>query len=159
MSVYITTGWMLILMIMSVFVIKTYNKYSHAVTELEIARNKLSIRRLKLRPPDNYSIENINYTKELIEFIRYVTSQMVVINFTSYCNSHEMDKITRQNVLPLIPEISKYVRQSIDYEHIDFEKLLCTEEFIDKYIIKITVMFLDDALNKEIQNRIDEGRM
>lgn len=118
----------------------------------ELKRLKIAAKRVK-----KYDVSDVEYSRELLEFIQYTIGRVVVIKFTMFKDSHELFKVTKQSMKNLITSVASDVKTFIDFEHIDFSRSLYTEEFLEYYIVHTSIIMTNDLLDKEIKKQIYES--
>ena len=89
----------------------------------------------------------------MLDFVKMLTSQIAVLRFRTFVDTHELDKITKANVQKLVTDVAETVHNSINIDNIDFEDMLFNKEFFEKYIIETSLItiksLLDKAVNEE----------
>jgi len=112
---------------------------------------KLSELRLQIQS-DNHNTAT-EYSEKMLDFVKMLTSQIAVLRFRTFVDTHELDKITKANVQKLVTDVAETVHNSINIDNIDFEDMLFNKEFFEKYIIETSLItiksLLDKAVNEE----------
>lgn len=124
-------------------------KHSYELNDkIKECENEIRIRDDKINRIDN--------SLKLVDFIRDITGQWVVIKFKNFNDGHNLTKVTEENIKKLVSEIAIEVRRAIRYNEIDFESLVLTQEFYDKYIVNSAVILVKDMLDKVVNNYEEE---
>lgn len=94
-------------------------------------------------------------TNEMQDCILHIVSNVVILKWREYEDSHNMSRITRAQVSELVKECAKTIKDVIDIETIDFDTILCTSEYID-FLIVNSVIFNIKKMLDEVDLVIDE---
>lgn len=100
----------------------------------------------------NSTIGSIEYSENVLNFIKTITNSIAVLKFRSFEDNHNMDKITQEIFKKLVIEVAAEVHESIDSSKIDFDKTLFTEKFYESYIVDMSVFAIKSLLN-DFMNR------
>lgn len=92
----------------------------------------------------------VKYSDEILKYFRVFTTQISMIKFQEFLDSHDVKKITESNVKNLINDICKTVNESINRRKIVFDDALFTEGFLNQYIIQITITTVKDLVAKSV---------
>ena len=129
----------------------TFNmmKMAHCDSKMENLHHKID-------NLDNF----INYHKDIIistesaekllNFIRMISSQIAMIQFRNFIDSHDISKVTKANIRDLVEDTATNIKNSLNIDDIDFADMLITEEFLDEYIINVASITIKDLLNKSL---------
>ena len=83
---------------------------------------------------------------------REITIQVCVLQFNAFKDSHEIDKINRSHIQKLVTTIAKEVNDLVVLDNLDYDNLLYKKEFVERYIINISINTIKDLLDKAIDN-------
>jgi len=90
------------------------------------------------------------YSEKLLEFVKMLTSQISILQFRTFIDGHDMDKVTRAQIQELAKSIAVTVNKSINIDNIDFDSALFTKEFYEGYIIENALINVKTLLQKAI---------
>jgi len=121
-----------------------------------VAQKRLEELRIKYREMElqNKEIErtqkdqSIEYSRNLMKYLREFIGQITVIKFKAFIDSHKMDKITEINIKKLIDDIATTTNKSINRSNILFDNTIITEEFYESYVIETTIILVKEMLEK-----------
>lgn len=121
-----------------------------------VAQKRLEELRIKYREMElqNKEIErtqkdqSIEYSRNLMKYLREFIGQIAVIKFKAFIDSHKMDKITEINIKKLIDDIATTTNKSINRSNILFDNTIITEEFYESYVIETTIILVKEMLEK-----------
>lgn len=92
----------------------------------------------------NLEKEKLEYSKQLITYIKEYSAQIAVIKFRNFKDTHNIENSTRQQFENLIRETAKEVKGSIDF----YGKTIFTDLAIDKLIIDSIIMYIKELIDK-----------
>lgn len=121
-----------------------------------VAQKRLEELRIKYREMElqNQEIEkiqkdqSIEYSRNLMKYLREFIGQITVIKFKTFIDSHNMDKITEINIKKLIDDIATTTNNSINRSNILFDNTIITKEFYESYIVETAIMLVKEMLEK-----------
>lgn len=121
-----------------------------------VAQKRLEELRIKYREMElqNQEIEkiqkdqSIEYSRNLMKYLREFIGQITVIKFKTFIDSHKMDKITEINIKKLIDDIATTTNNSINRSNILFDNTIITKEFYESYIVETAIMLVKEMLEK-----------
>lgn len=82
------------------------------------------------------SKERLVYSKDVLDYIKTVASQIIVLKFQTFIDGHRLEKVTREKFKNVVEDIIKDIRKSINIDEFDHKLLLYDDEFINKYLIQ-----------------------
>lgn len=97
----------------------------------------------------------VEYSKQLLDFIRMMVSQIAVIRFRTFVDNNDMSKITKSSIEKLVHDVASTVKQSINISNVSIENTVYSEEFFDRYIVETSVIMVKDLLDKAIGIKSD----
>lgn len=95
------------------------------------------------------------YTGSVMEFIRDLTAQVAVLKFREFADSRSLEKVTKEHTKHLIQDIANSVKGYIDQNKLDEEGLLVSPQFMNEYIINMSVNCVKDLLKKAVDDEFD----
>lgn len=104
----------------------------------------------------NYAVKSTEYSNELLKTIRSFVAEIAVIRFRTFIDGRAADKITREQVKNLVDSVAKDAEKYLEIDHINYEILLYTDEFIQDYIVQVAVNSIKDLLSKYILAATEE---
>lgn len=93
--------------------------------------------------------ESIKYSTDMLNFIRSMISQVSVLKFNAFKDSHNKEKIMRFTVAELAQTVAIEVRKSLDLTKFRRDMLLYSQEFIDTFIIETSIMMVKELWEKD----------
>jgi hypothetical protein len=100
------------------------------------------------------SFENKNktteYSTQLLELIRTIVAQIAVVKYRNFRDSNDMSKITEAMIKNLIKDIAKTARTSLNLENMLWGDTLFKREFIENYIVDMTVLLVKESVRKTL---------
>ena len=93
-------------------------------------------------------IESIKYTNELLEAIRSLVSQIAILKFNIFKDSHVTDKVMKGTLAELAKEVAIEANKSLDRSKVRSDRLIVTMKFIEQYIIDISMMLVKEMWEK-----------
>ena len=139
--------FMIVSIVGFVLMIKRMIKLKNTLSDRELERKQLE---------EENQRKAVAYTKDIMEFIRIMISQVSLLSFQKFKDGHEMTKITETNIKRLIEDIARTVNESIAMENISMGNILITKEFYQKYIIETTVFTIKKMLDEAMIEIEDE---
>lgn len=128
---------------------RMYINYMVAQKRLEELRIKY--RKMELQNQEIEKIQkdqSIEYSRNLMKYLREFIGQITVIKFKTFIDSHNMDKITEINIKKLIDDIATTTNNSINRSNILFDNTIITKEFYESYIVETAIMLVKEMLEK-----------
>lgn len=104
-----------------------------------------------VKPP----VDNTKYSQDLLDFIKRFTMEVTVLETNAFFDSHETSMLTKEQIKNLVKHVAKEVNHSLVVSNIDYERALYTKEFIDTYIIQISVNSIKEILDKRIEGGLE----
>jgi hypothetical protein len=98
----------------------------------------------------------ITYTNQVMKLIREVTTQIALLKFRTFQDSHDMSKIMRANIASIAEETAIESERSFNKENIYWESLLFTKDFYNAYIVETSIIVIKSLFEKEIVNYIED---
>lgn len=121
---------------------------------LEVKEKELAIKKKKAEE-DRTSY--LQYSKDMIEFIRMIIAQTAVLKFKEFCDRHQQfDKVTEANVKTLVSDVAIAVNKSINNSNIMFSDTLFTREFYNHYLVETTTAYVKDLVDKKVAELVVE---
>ena len=107
------------------------------------------------KPEKEVPVPNINdveYSDKIIGFIREYSVQVALLKYREFIDSHEINKITRTQLQNLVTTTAKFIDESLLKEHINFDRILYTKEFVDAYMIHTVIFTQKELFDKSVEN-------
>lgn len=92
------------------------------------------------------------YSQDILQYVKMFTIQITLLRFREYADTHHIEKTTKENTKNLIEEISNEVNESINLTQINFEEMLFTEQFVEKFIVSTAI----DTVKKLLSDEVDK---
>lgn len=106
---------------------------------------------LKQRKADN--VTSLQYSKDMLEFLRSVIATVTVLKFKDFCDHHpQFDKVTEVNVRMFAGEVATAVNNFINRKNITFDEALFTESFYNHYLIETCFTYVKDLVDKKVDS-------
>lgn len=121
------------------------NKIEHEIRNIQTTEHLLVMKDYENR---------LDYSDHVLKHVRELVSTMSNIRFKTFLDKYETSKITQEHVKKLIEDIAVSVNESIDYSNINFNNTIFTKEYLNKYIIEITMYLVKDLVNESILDLI-----
>lgn len=100
---------------------------------------------------------SLDYSKDLIEFIRTIIGQQAVLKFRDFQDKYrQVDKITAANCKKLVEDIAVSSNAAINRNNIQFDAAIFNESFYNEYIVQTSMMYAKDLVAKLVGDNIDE---
>ncbi len=126
------------------------NHYDYAREDLELKRKAL-----ELKAQDKHG--SLEYSKDMIEFIRMMVAQQALLKYKEFVDKHkQIDKITEANVKNLVEEVANSAHQAINHANIMFSDTIFTRDFYNHYIVETSMMYVKELIKKLIGDNIDD---
>lgn len=125
---------------------------------LDLKKEELSIRMKeanRIIPPDH--TKNLQYSKDLLNFIQGIVAQESVMFFKEFVDGHHMERVTLSQIKKMINGIANRVNDAINRDTIDFSMTIFNEHFFDWYIIDNSKKYVKELLEKYVIDIVDEG--
>ena len=97
------------------------------------------------------NFDNIKYSQDVLDFTKRFTVETSVFETKSFFDSHKIDKLTKAQIQGLVRKVSMEVNNSQIINNFDYEKTVFSRQYIEKYVIEISIMTIKDLLEKEIK--------
>lgn len=134
--------WILFIISISFFVITLarYMTLRYAYLKARNIREELEFR-------DRSTV--ISYSKEVLDLVRKIVGENVLIRFREFVDGRNMGKVTEANIKNLIRHIAEDSRRSLNLSKIIWDNTIFDQEYIDGYIVDVTVMMVKDLLESD----------
>jgi biopolymer transport protein ExbB/TolQ len=103
------------------------------------------------------SVEKINkdkeilaYSESLLKSIRDAIAAVSSIKYKEFSDNHNIEKITKEHFKRMIEDTVSTIKTDINFSNIDYDNIIYTKEYINRYIIDTTVYILKNMFNTEI---------
>lgn len=93
----------------------------------------------------------IVYSNNLLSYTKTLIAEISAIEFKKFCDQFEFGKITMSHLKPVISDIATKTTIAIQFDQIDFMNVMFTQEFLEKYIIEVSIMYV----KKLFEQRLD----
>lgn len=113
----------------------------------------LDITKEHKRLKDENKYRSVDYSKNVLEYIKTFVSQIALIKFKEYISNNDTEKMTLASVEKLVKSVATTVKNAFVSTHIFVDDLLFTREFIDKYIIDVSMYMIRDMVDKFNQDQ------
>ena len=124
------------------------------LTKLKSYESKFSELYSRLKNENN-RIET-EYSEKMLEFAKMLTTQVSILKFKEFIDSHDISKVNRIHIKELASTVAEYVHASINISNIDFNETLFTKEFYEKYIIDTSFNTIKSLLDRVINDEVGE---
>lgn len=116
--------------------------------ELRLQKEALQ---MKQKKADN--IASLQYSKDMLEFLRTVIATVTVLKFKDFCDHHpQFDKVSESNVRSFAGDVAISVNEFINRNNITFDDALFTESFYNHYLIETCFTYVKDLVDKKIDS-------
>lgn len=122
------------------------------IVTADLVFNIIKSNRTPAALPTASNIDDVEYSDRTLEFIREYCVQVSVLKYREFIDGHELDKITRTQLQNLVTATVKFINESIVRDHINFDRMLYTSEFVDNYIIHTVMSTSKNLLAKSVDN-------
>lgn len=85
------------------------------------------------------SKQQLTYSKDVLDYIKTVSGQIIVLRFQTFIDGHRLEKVTREKFKNVVEDITKEIHKSIDIAGFNHDLLLYDDEFINKYLIQTCI--------------------
>ena len=120
------------------------------IRKMLYSKNKEEMAEMKSSLEKELNSQSPEYSDKVLEFGQKFAAQASLIQYRSYMDNHEKEKITRGQITKLISEISENINISISYDNIDFSRTIFTREYFEKFLIETIVLSIKELLSKDI---------
>jgi len=86
--------------------------------------------------------ESLKYSMEVLKQTKEFISQYVVCEFSTFIDNRDISKVTLSNIRSLAEELAVYIHISLNTNAIDWENVIFSSTYYDKFIINTTIMFI-----------------
>lgn len=122
----------IIVVILIVFMIQYYREYK------------------KPEKPKN-SIKQIKYCKQLLRFINLQIVDVSKREFDQFIANRDVDKISKADMTDLIRKSTEEVKNGILFDHINFDDMIISKDYIETMIIENTIYTINRLLDQHLQ--------
>lgn len=91
------------------------------------------------------------YSTQLLELIRNIVAQIAVVKYRNFAEANDMSKVTESMIKNLIKDIAESTHRSLNLDNMLWVDTLYTREFIENYIIDVTVMMVKASVHKTLE--------
>lgn len=96
-------------------------------------------------------IKSIEYSNEMLKFIREFTVDYVTVEFEVYRNNiYSTNKVTKEALKNFINQCATGVHNTLPNYRVKSQYLLYTDEYIESYIINVTAMTVRKLFEKAV---------
>lgn len=92
----------------------------------------------------------LDYSKQVLEFIRMLVGQVAVIKFRTFVDNNDLRKVTKGATEKLVADVATTVNKSINTGNMSLENTIYSREFFDQYIVDTSVIMIKEMLDKAI---------
>lgn len=96
--------------------------------------------------------EIVNRTNDFNDYIIKVCGNVATLKWQEYVDGHDIQKLTREQLKNLASECASMIINMINLDHIDYDNLLCTQEYTTFLIINTTFNYLKRLSDKTIND-------
>ena len=101
---------------------------------------------------ESIRFNQISYSENILNIIKKVVGEVLVLKFRTFRDTHDMLKVTRANLMTLAEEIAMDVKESLD---IDLGDTIFRETFVDQYIVDTSFAMTKQLFEDNIGEIID----
>lgn len=129
--------------------LQIYANYIKAQKRLDEFRIRSQTLEMKIQEIEESRKEkSIEYSNNIMKYIREFIAQIATLQFKTFVDGHNMNKITEANIKKLVQDIAEEVKTALNEVNILFDNMLFTKDFYDKYIVETTVITVKTMLEK-----------
>lgn len=100
----------------------------------------------------------IEYSRQVLDFIRMMVSQVAVIKFRTFIDNRKVDKISKNNIGDLVADVATTVNKSINMSNIQIDNTIYSREFFEQYIVETSVLMVKELLEKNLSDDTDDNK-
>lgn len=100
---------------------------------------------------ESNKVKVVDYSKQVLDFIRMIVSQVAIIKFRTFIDNNDIQKISKVHIEKLASEVAINVKHSININNISLENTIYTKEFFDEYIIETSILMIKQMFEKTIE--------
>lgn len=104
----------------------------------------------KNKIPKN-NIKDLKYFEELNKIIDDLIITSSKLEFEQFRNNRDFSKVSKGDMSVLIEKISVSVKDSINFDNINFDNSIITQRSLEDMIIRKTIYTANELLSKELQ--------
>lgn len=104
---------------------------------------------------ESNNVKVIEYSKQVLEFIRMMVSQVAIIKFRTFIDNNDITKVTKSHIEKLASQVATSVKYSINIGNISLSDTIYTQEYFDEYIVETSILMVKQLFEKAIGD-IDE---
>lgn len=79
--------------------------------------------------------QTVDYSREIIEFIRYLSMQISVLRYREFADGIQLEKVNRNQIQELVKNIAVEVNNAINRDTFSLSETILTESFYVDYMI------------------------
>ena len=117
---------------------------------IRLKSNENAIKNIHMQLKDENNNVITEYSEKILEFVKMFTTQVSVLQFRTFVDNHDIEKVTRKQLQQLVSDVAETVHNSIKIDKIDFEDTLFTKEFYESYIVDTSMIIIKSLLDKVI---------
>lgn len=99
----------------------------------------------------------IDYSKQMLEFIKMMVGQVSVIKFRTYIDNNKLDKTAKPNIEKIVEDVANTVNDAINVNNISLKDTIYTKEFFEQYIVETSILMIKQMLEKTIDEENYDG--
>lgn len=97
------------------------------------------------------SIKQIKYCKQLLRFINLQIVDVSKREFDQFIANRDVDKISKADMTDVIRKSTAEIKNGILFDHINFDDMIISKEYIETMIIKNTIYTINRLLDQHLQ--------
>jgi hypothetical protein len=125
--------------------------YKYYKTKKESLEKEIEYRRLETENKN----KTVEYSNKVLELIRSIVGQIAVLKFRTFQDTHEMDKVTKENAKGLVDDVAKMAKNSLNMNNIFLDDTFFTQEFVEQYIVETSVILIKQMMDKSVNELED----
>lgn len=101
---------------------------------------------------ENLQFRSIDYSEQILAYLRSFIGHVAVLKFQEFKDNNSFAKVTREHTKPLVKDVAFSVKESLKVSNINEGQLLFTDEYLNKFIIDVSVHSVKRLLEDEVKN-------
>ena len=97
------------------------------------------------------SIKQIKYCKQLLRFINLQIVDVSKREFDQFIANRDVDKISKADMTDLIRKSTEEVKNGNLFDHINFDDMIISKDYIETMIIENTIYTINRLLDQHLQ--------